>query len=376
MKYNVYSAFRLTRLTALFLLRVFIAALAMVGFTELWGETMAAQTVEDLFRITDTVSRYHVEYHQLNAAKGQEVILADLKGPGKVTYFYITDETQIHWYPGLVLKVFWDDESEPSVNVPLADFFGAIGGNTIDFQSTPMQINHGCYMCYLPMPFSKRARFILANDGDRDYSQSVAYGIDYEQGEAFSGEKSRLHCSWRRSNPVSDSTASLEHLVKPSQVGGKNNFNTRHTLLEAKGRGHYVGNFLQVFSRSPNWWGEGVTFFHLDAETLVHSPGTEDEYGSCWGFGKAFAYPCCGHIQNENGNNRMYRWYLVNPVRFQQSLKVEIQSIFSPSNGPFQPGADDFTSVAYWYQEEPHQSFALQPFRERVAPSKAVSYKQ
>jgi hypothetical protein len=70
----------------------------------------------------------------------------------------------------------------------------------------------------------------------------------------------------------------------------------------------------------------------------------------------------------------MFRWYLANPVRFQESLKVEIQSIYTPGNGPFRPGADDFTSVAYWYQEEPHQPFGLQPFAERTAPSKASDY--
>ncbi len=333
------------------------------------------QSLPDLYRITKGVSQYHVEYHQISLSKGAELVLADLAGPGKVTYLYITDDTQVRWYPGLVLKVFWDGETEPSIQVPLSDFFGAIGGKTIDFQSLPMQINHGCYMCYLPMPFSQRARFVLVNDGDRDYSQSVAYGIDYELDQAFTQEKSRLHCAWRRSNPVQDHAAPLDQVIKPTEVGGKNTFNSRHTILQAKGRGQYVGNFLQVFTRSPNWWGEGVTFFHRDGQTVVHSPGTEDEYGSCWGFGGKFSYPYSGYVENENGHNRMFRWYLANPVRFQESLKVEIQSIFTPGNAPFRAGADDFTSVAFWYQEEPHQSFGLQSFAERTAPSKASDYK-
>jgi hypothetical protein len=200
----------------------------------------------------------------------------------------------------------------------------------------------------------------------------VAYGIDYEAGPAFAPEKSRLHCGWRRSNPVQDGAAPLDHVVKPSEVGGKNKFNTRHTILEVSGQGQYVGNFLQVHTGSPRWWGEGVTFFHLDGETLVHSPGTEDEYGSCWEFGGTFAYPYCGYLENEQGDHRMYRWYLANPVRFRKSLKVEIQSILTPDHGPFEPGSDDFTSVAYWYQEEPHQPFGLQNFAERTAPSKAI----
>ena len=108
----------------------------------------------------------------------------------------------------------WDEEAEPSIQTPLSDFFGAIGGKTIDYQSVPMQINHACYMCYLPMPFAKRARFQVANDGDALYSKSVAYGIDYEQGASFAQEKSRLHCAWRRRNPVKDGL---------------------HTILEARG---------------------------------------------------------------------------------------------------------------------------------------------
>ncbi len=308
-----------------------------------------AQAVQDFYRITDAVSRNHMEYHPLAVPKGKETVLADLKGPGKVTYFYITDATQVHWYPGLVLKVFWDDETEPSVQTPLADLFGAIGGKTIDYQSAPMQINHACYMCYLPMPFSRRARFILANDGDRDYAQSVAYGIDYEEGPAFAQEKSRLHCVWHRSNPVS---------------------NGLHTLLETRGRGHYVGNFLQVHTQFSGWWGEGDTIFLLDAKPMTHTPGTEDEYGSCWGFDHTYSYLYSGCLQMEKGDHRMYRWYLPNPVRFQQSLKVQIQNQHTDGT-PATADADDYTSVAFWYQQEPHPTFTLQPFAERTAPTRA-----
>jgi hypothetical protein len=305
------------------------------------------QSLPDLYLVKDAVSRSRTEYHQMSLAKGHEAPLADLNGPGKVTYFYITDDTQVRWFLGLVLKVFWDDEAEPSIQTPLSDFFGAMGGKTIDYQSAPMQINHGCYMCYLPMPFSRRARFVLANDGDRDYSQSVAYGIDYEVGAAFAQEKSRLHCVWRRSNPVK---------------------NGLHTLLDARGRGHYVGGFLQVHTEFRGWWGEGDTIFELDGQPMTHTPGTEDEYGSCWGFEHTYSYLYSGYLQMEKADHRMYRWYLANPARFQESLKVQIQN--QHNNGtPTTSDADDYTSVAFWYQEEPHQPFTLQPFRERSAPT-------
>ena len=313
------------------------------------GGPLAAQGVGGLYRLSDGTSQTHMEYHQVSIAKGKEAVLADLKGPGKVTYWYITDSSGGKFYRGLVLKVFWDDRRDPSINVPLGDFFGAMAGKTIDYQSAPMQIEHLCYMCYLPMPFSARARFVLANDGDKDYSQSMAYGIDYEQGRQYAGEKSRLCAAWRRSNPVRQGL---------------------HPIADIRGRGHYVGNFLQVQTKFTGWWGEGDTIFHRDGQPITHSPGSEDEYGACWGFGNTYSYLYSGYLQNENGANRMYRWYVTNPVRFRDSLKVEIQN--QHDNGtPTTTDADDYTSIAYWYQEDPRQAVTLQPFSERMAASKA-----
>lgn len=312
--------------------------------------TAAAQTVSDLYHINDGVTHSQMDFRPVLVPQGGEHILANLEGPGKVTYFYITDDRVGTWYPGLVLKVFWDDAKYPSIQVPLSDFFGAIAGKTVDYPSALLQINHACFMSYLPMPFAKRARFILANDGDHDYSQKVAYGIDLERNAAYAKERSRLHCEWRRSNPVT---------------------NGLHTTMETQGRGQYVGCILQVVSKAHNvWFGEGDTIFHLDAQTFGHSPGTEDEFGSCWEDPnwRVFSSPYCGHILNADGINRMYRWYVANPVRFQKSLKVEIQN--QHLNGmPTTLDADDYTTVAFWYEEKPHRVAALPALKERTRAS-------
>ena len=309
-----------------------------------------AQTAADLYRITGGVTRSQMNFHQMVIPKGGEQILADFGGPGKVTYFYITDDTVGKWYPGLILEVFWDDEKYPSIQLPLADFFGAMGGRAIDYQSALLQINHACFMSYLPMPFSRRARFVLANDGDHDYAQKVAYGVDVEQSDVFTNEPSRLHGEWRRSNPVNHGL---------------------HTIMETQGRGQYVGCILQVVSKSPTvWFGEGDTIFDLDGLMNGHTPGTEDEFGSCWEdpHWRVFSSPFCGHVLNENGVNRMYRWYVANPVRFQRSLKVVIQN--QHNNGtPTASDADDYTSVAFWYQAGPHHVRKLPAFKERTADS-------
>ena len=120
--------------------------------------------------------------------------------------------------------------------------------------------------------------------------------------------------------------------------------------------------------------GEGDTIFHLNGKKVTHAPGTEDEYGSCWDFGNTYSYLDSGYLENDKGKNRMYRWYLTNPVRFRESLKVEIQN--QHNNGtPTTDDADDYTSIAYWYQDGPHPT-PLQAFAERTAPSKAGAGKK
>ena len=169
--------------------------------------------------------------------------------------------------------------------------------------------------------------------------------------------ESRLHCAWRRSNPVH---AGL------------------HTIMDVQGRGHYVGGFLHINTRFDGWWGEGDTVFQVDGKSITHSPGTEDEYGACWfpDFGVRFSTPTCGYLRNERkGQSLMYRWYLPNPVRFQKSLKVEIQNQHNNGSPTTDVEADDYTSIAYWYQDGPHAAATLQPFAERTAPSKAAGKK-
>jgi len=344
--------------------RKFAAPSVVVVLLVVWilaaGSPPRAQAqVNDIFRITNGTFATHVEYHTIDLPPGKEFVLADLSGPGKITYFYYTDDSFDHatdssgaLYAGLVLKVYWDAATEPSIRVPLWAFFGVFDHKAVEYQSLPMQVNHYNYMCYLPMPFSQHARLVIANDGDEEYKRSVAYGVDYESDPAFATESSRLHAAWNRSNPTRDGM---------------------HQLLEVTGKGQYIGNFLQVDTKFPGWWGEGDTIFHVDGTAMTHTPGTEDEYGGCWGFEHTYSYIYSGYIQMDPGQNRMYRWYLANPVHFQNSLKVEIQNQ-RVSNGEQVPSHDDYTSVAFWYQEGVHAAPPLAEYTERIAPNRSGEY--
>jgi hypothetical protein len=315
-----------------------------------------AESLPDLYQINDGVSGVQCQYNRVILKPKEEKCVGNISGAGKITCFYFTDQSKGQIYEGLVLKVFWDDQNSPGINVPLGAFFGVFNEKTCDYQSLPMQVNHMCYTCYLPMPFSKAAKFYIVNDGDKTYDRLAVYGIDYVLDDHFKGEKSRLYCQWNRSNPTSHGL---------------------HTILNVQGRGHYIGNFLQVYTTYSGWWGEGDTIFNIDGNTMTHTPGTEDEYGSCWGFGPVSSSAFTGYIQNENGHNRMYRWYLNNPVRFQKSLSVVIQNQRYQGNN-FQSAqlesGDDYTSVAFWYQQDRKEPVLLDTYEKRTAPSQARKY--
>lgn len=320
-----------------------------------------AQDLAELYRITQGVSDARVEFHAYDIQPGQEKVLAEFDGPAKVTYFYITDNSLFHRtdtsgfaYPGLILKVYWDGNDKPSINVPLWEFFGNFNRESVDYSSLPMQVNHWANICYLPMPFSKHARFTLENDGDVAYTRDIAFGIVLDKDSLLATENSRLYATWTRSNPT----------------------HGMHTILQVQGKGHYVGNFLQVRTNYPGWWGEGDTIMTVDGHKFTHSPGTEDEYGSTWAgwqIGMLYSRAYVGNIQMETGKIRLFRWYVPDPVRFQKSLTIEIQNQRG-LDGKQVDSSDDYTSVAFWYADGAHAAPELPNYTTRISASKGMQY--
>lgn len=302
-----------------------------------------------------TITDAHFEKMQI--APGEEYTLSQIDGAGMITYFYITDGRGGIEAPNIVLRVYWDGLDVPSINVPLADFFGSIKNINVDYESKYLTLSHYCYQCYFPMPFSKGAKFVLYNDGTEIYNRSVAWNIEAVVGAEYAHNKSRFHAFYNRSNPTNGS----------------------HTILDIEGRGHYVGNIMHVYTLSPHWWGEGDTDFVLDGKTMKHSPGTEDEYGGCWEFGEKYSYQTCGYIIggipmedyiSYSGHNRMYRWYDSNPVRFRKSLKVTIENQYWSFTKGTLWAKDDYTTVAYYYLEGA-QGVDLLPYEQRASATKA-----
>jgi hypothetical protein len=292
---------------------------------------------------------------------GETVVLADIKGPGCINEIFITSD--LAFYRILVFRIYWDGEVEPSVEVPLGDFF-ARGHDTAPHlvNSLPVVVNpkNGCN-CYWQMPFRKSARITLENQAPQD-ANVIAYRIIYKL-YPIPENAAYFHAQWRRS---------LTTRELPE-----------HTILDAvAGQGLYVGTYLAWTSNSSGWWGEGEVKFYLDGDNEFPSlsdNGTEDYFGGAWGFTSSptgreqeFCTPFLGmplaRMGDPDGPRRisLYRWHIYDSIGFAQNLRVTVQALGWWPNGRYQPLTDDIASVGYWYQLEPHHPFpGFPPLKER-----------
>jgi len=297
----------------------------------------------------------------LTVESGDTVTLADIDGPGEIRHVWITlpDATSegSTVFRDLLLRAYWDDEEEPSIEVPLGDFFCSGHATRCLFESEAMVVGpDGGLNCYLPMPFEESARLTVESEHQADVG-GFYYQIDYALGPDL-GDDAYLHAQWRRENPT---------------TRGED-----YTILDGvEGRGHYVGTFLAWTTLSEGWWGEGEVKFYLDGDEewpTICGTGTEDYFGGAWNFEtegdtpETFTAPYLGyHFHDPGGGGRgrpprngLYRWHIPDPVRFEEDLRVTVQQIGHGRDG-YRERSDDVASVAYWYQDEPHAAFPEVP---------------
>lgn len=289
---------------------------------------------------------------------GKTAVLADIRGAGTIRHIWITvPPPPMEWRAGpnpwrdLVIRMYWDGSKTPCVEAPLGDFFGLGQGASVPMVSQMATVSEGRgFNCYWPMPFSRSARIEVENQGPD--LPLFFYQIDGERAKKLGKDTGRFHAQWRRENPTT--------LKKD------------YTILEATGRGHYVGTMLSLVPLSGNWWGEGEMKFFIDEDEelpTIAGTGTEDYFGSAWGLGE-FNTPYHGAPLERGGRVSMYRWHIPDPIRFKKDLRVTMQNI-GYGNGLFER-SDDMCSTAYWYQEEPHAPFPRLPDVEARRPRRPV----
>ena len=270
--------------------------------------------------------------------------LADIDGPGTIQHIWITVSEKA--YRDTVLRFYWDAEETPSIEVPLGDFFCNGHALRYNVSSIPVAVNPvGGFNCYWPMPFRQRARVTIESQHGEPI-RGFFYQITYELGDV-PAEAAYFHAQWRRS---------LTTRGYPE-----------HVILDGlRGQGQYVGTFLAWTQLSNGWWGEGEIKFFMDGDEkhpTICGTGTEDYFGGAWGFGgepysTAFlGYPLYRKEPGEVPRHGLYRWHVLDPIRYKRDLKVTMQALGWWPNRKFEPLTDDIASVGYWYQAEPHAPF-------------------
>ncbi len=303
-------------------------------------------------------------------AHGETHTLASIQGLGLITRLWITiDPLRPRFLRELVLRCYWDDEPEPSVESPLGDFLGLPFSRRTSYSSAPLIASTGGFTSLWPMPFSTAARLTLTNEGNATVDP-VFYQVTYSTALPPGADPAlRFHAQWRRENPTSPGIP--------------------YAICRAHGRGHYVGCSLAMQNRTwwlrpplrdvpfPNGFGlgmmEGSVSIYVDGEEdpSVRGTAAEDDFNGAWynllGGRRATPGHGCTALNVLTGRAAVYRFDLEAPVPFTRSMRVTVD------HGYENRVAADFSSVAYWYQEEPHQTFPALPCpaMRRPAPTTA-----
>jgi len=285
-------------------------------------------------------------------------VLADVKGMGAIQQIWMTPAGTWRF---AILRFYWDGETTPSVEAPVGDFFASGWQRYAQISSLPVCVNPGSALnCYWTMPFRKSFKITI-----EDFT--VYYQINYTLTD-IPEDAAYFHAQFRRANPLP--------------------YKSVYTILDGvKGWGHYVGTYLAWGVHSNGWWGEGEIKFYLDGDTdfpTIAGTGTEDYFCGSYDFDSRgpdgvvryteFSTPYSGLAQVIKGDGHydvqqrfgLYRWHIMDPIRFEKDLKVTIQALGWRSGGRYLPLQDDIASTAFWYQTEPHAPFPKLPSKDAL----------
>lgn len=284
---------------------------------------------------------------------GQTFTLAEMEGPGAIQHIWMTPTGNWRFS---IIRIYWDDEKEPSIECPIGDFFCMGWGEYAPLSSLAVCVNPGsAFNCYWTMPFRKKCKITMENINDQD-AMTVYYQIDYTLTEVPE-DAAYFHAQYRQSRP---------------------NATSDYTMIDGvKGKGHFVGVYLAQGVNNNGWWGEGEIKFFMDGDKqfpTICGTGAEDYFCGSYNFDrggqyKEFCTPYAGlhQVIRPDGTYRsqqrfgMYRWHITDPVRFDKDLRITIQDLGWRHGGRYLPQKSDMSSVVFWYQAEPHAKFPKLP---------------
>lgn len=301
---------------------------------------------------------------------GDRVDIAKIEGSGAIKHIWITIACADPMVRrNTLIRMYWDGEENPSVESPIGDFFGQGWGEKYNYASLLMAAapaGGNALNCYFPMPFGEGARIEIENQCEVPLD-SFYYYIDYEELDSVGNDWGRFHAWWNRELTDPGPEGENEWSVlgpEAKNPSDKNNY----LFLEAEGHGHFVGVNYYVDCPSPIWYGEGDDMFLIDGEEWpgsLHGTGTEDYFCSSWCPKEPYSHPFFGYPRVNDregwlGRTHCYRYHIQDPIYFEKSLRASIE------HGHANELTLDMSSVAYWYQNEPHKPFpTMRPKEER-----------
>ena len=275
---------------------------------------------------------------RLNIPPGKTVTLAEITGPGAIHHIWVTIAAEPFYGRKIIVRMYWDGEEPASVEAPIGDFFGVGHGLDRNLSSLPISCSSEgrARNCYWYMPFLQSARITVTNEG-KEAVGAFYYYIDYRELSGLPQDTPYFHAQYRQEMPC---------------LPGKN-----YLICEATGRGHYVGCNLSIFQTAMGWWGEGDDMIYVDGveSPTLYGTGSEDYFSDAWGMreDENLFYGC--PLQESDfligSKATVYRFHVPDPIPFKKSILVTIE------HGHANDRSDIYSSVAYWYQEEPHKPF-------------------
>ena len=291
-------------------------------------------------------------------AAGAEMTLARINGAGVIRHLWLTVSSDDPYYSRMiVLRARWDGETAPSVDVPIGDFFGVGHALDVDVDTLPIRVagDGRARSSFWPMPFNENAEISLRNDSPRP-ARLLFWQIDWTEAPKCVGLRT-FHASFRASP--------------------RNGTLRQHKVAEIGGLGHYVGTQLSIWSGESGWPGEGDERFFIDGDELptFTGVGLESAFSEAWGF-RTGSGPFGGvtHHEGDGSGARTsaVRWFLTDPIPFKKGLGVTFERAgYERRRGEDKfayDRHDAFSSVAYWYQIEPHVLYPALPSQSERLP--------
>ncbi len=353
------------------------------------GHPLHEHPLRTLFTLTGARSRRASSWDRqggnrdfITVGPGETAILLEHDGPGCITHVYCALAfPELTDYRDAILRCYWDGEATPSVEVPLGDFFALAHARIRLVRSALTSVNPGFgsshgLNAYFPMPFASGARITLEHRGAQPLGGlflALWYHVEYETYDRPPpADTLRFHAQWRQERrTVAVGPQPNVQLHEGVNLDGADNY----VALEARGAGQMVGLLLQINNVAGGWYGEGDDMVFVDGEAWppsIHGTGTEEIFGAGACPAREYAGPYHGFHLIESpdyaGLVGAYRWFVHDPIRFTSSLRWSVE------HGHANNFANQYASVAYWYQTEPHAPFPALPDRDTLRPPLPAVY--